>query len=140
MKQRINIVTLGVNNLEKSMEFYQKGLGWKTKGIIGTEYENGAVVLFELDNGIVLGLYERKNLAWDSKVKLQAESATEFSIGYFVNSDKEVDAIMEQAQKAGAKITKPAQKAFWGGYHGYFQDMDGHLWEVGYNPSWKIEE
>ena len=140
MKQRINILTLGVNDLRKSMEFYQKGLGWHTKGIVGTEYENGAVVLFELDNGRMLSLYERKNLAWDSKLILQAESATEFSIGYFVNSDKEVDAIMEQAKKAGAKITKSAQKAFWGGYHGYFQDIDGHLWEIGYNPSWKIEE
>ena len=140
MKQRINMLTLGVNDLKKSMEFYQKGFGWKTKGIVGTEYENGAVVLFELDNGKMLSLYERKNLAWDSKLTLQTESATEFSIGYFVNSDKEVDVIMEQAKKAGANITKSAQKAFWGGYHGYFQDLDGHLWEIGHNPSWKIEE
>ncbi|PWT73464.1 MAG: glyoxalase [Bacteroidetes bacterium] len=140
MKQRINILTLGVNDLEKALEFYQKGLRWKTKGIVGTEYENGAVVLFELDNGAMLSLYERKNLAWDSKVKLQPESATEFSLGYFVNSDKEVDQVMEQAEKAGAKITKSAQKAFWGGYHGYFQDLDGHLWEVGHNPSWPIKE
>jgi len=140
MRQRINILTLGVNDLRKSMEFYQKGLGWQTKGIVGTEYENGAVVLFELDNGRMLSLYERKNLAWDSKLKLQPESATEFSIGYFVNSDKEVDVIMEQAKKAGAKITKSAQKAFWGGYHGYFQDIDGHLWEIGHNPGWKVEE
>ena len=122
------------------MEFYQKGLGWETKGIVGTEYENGAVVFFELDNGMMLSLYERKNLAWDSKLALQAESATEFTIGYFVNSEKEVDAIIEQAKNAGAKITKSGQKAFWGGYHGYFQDLDGHLWEIGYNPSWKIEE
>jgi hypothetical protein len=97
-------------------------------------------VLFDLDNGMILSLYERKNLAWDSNLSLQAESATEFSIGYFVNSRKEVDAIMEQAKKAGATITKPAQKAFWGGYNGYFQDLDGHLWEIGYNPSWKVEE
>ncbi len=140
MKQRINLLTLGVKDLKKSMKFYQNGLGWKTKGIVGTEFENGAAVLFELDNGRMLCLYERKNLAWDSKLKLQAESPTEFSIGYFVNSDKEVDVIMEQAKKAGAKITKSAQKAFWGGYHGYFQDLDGHLWEIGHNPAWKIEE
>lgn len=140
MNQRINMLTLGVNDLNKSMEFYKKGFGWQTKGIVGTEYENGAVVLFELDKGRMLGLYERKNLAWDSKLPLQTPSATEFSIGYFVNSKKEVEAIMEQAKKAGAKITKPAQKAFWGGYHGYFQDIDGHLWEIGYNPSWEIEE
>lgn len=140
MKQRINLLTLGVNDLKKAMDFYQKGMGWQTKGIVGTEYENGAVVMFELDRGQMLCLYERKNLAWDSHLTEQAESATEFSIGYFVNSEKEVDAIMERAKKAGAKITKPAQKAFWGGYHGYFQDMDGHLWEIGYNPSWKVEE
>jgi uncharacterized protein len=140
MKQRVNLLTLGVFDLKKSMKFYQDGFGWETKGIVGTEYENGAVVLFELDNEMMLCLYERKNLAWDSELKLQVESATEFSIGYFVNSNKEVDAIMEQAQKAGAKITKSAQKAFWGGYHGYFQDIDGHLWEIGYNPSWEIKE
>ncbi|HWJ28812.1 MAG TPA: VOC family protein, partial [Flavisolibacter sp.] len=91
MKQRINTLTIGVNDLKKSMEFYQKGLGWETKGIVGTEYENGAVVFFELDNGMMLSLYERKNLAWDSKLALQAESATEFTIGYFVNSEKEDD-------------------------------------------------
>ena len=140
MKQRINILTLGVTDLKKSMKFYQGGLGWKTKGIIGTEFENGEVVLFDLTNGMKLSLYERKNLAWDSKLKLQPESATEFSIGYFVNNDKEVDTIMEQAKQAGAKIIKPAQKTFWGGYAGYFQDIDGHLWEIGYNPAWKIEE
>jgi len=124
MKQRINLLTLGVSDLKKSMKFYQDGFGWQTQGIVGTEYENGAVVLFELDNGGILCLYERKNLAWDSNLKLQPESATEISIGYFVNSDEEVDAIIKQAQKAGAKITKPAQKAFWGGYHGYLQDID----------------
>ena len=140
MKQRINLLTLGVSDLEKSMKFYCDGFGWRTEGIVGTEYENGAVVMFELDNEKLLCLYERKNLAWDSQVKLQAESATEFSIGYFVNSGEEVDVIMKQADQAGAKITKSAQKAFWGGYNGYFQDLDGHLWEIGYNPSWKIEE
>jgi len=87
-----------------------------------------------------LCLYERKNLAWDSQVALQAQSSTEFSIGYFVNSENEVDTIMEQAKRAGANITKAAQQAFWGGYHGYFQDVDGHLWEIGYNPSWKVDD
>ena len=140
MKQRINLLTLGVSDLEKSMKFYRDGLGWQTKGIVGTEYENGAVVMFELANDRMLCLYERKNLAWDSKVKLQPESATEFSVGYFVNSIEEVNAIMKQAEEAGATITKPPQNAFWGGYHGYFQDVDGHLWEIGYNPSWKVDE
>jgi len=140
MRQRINLLTVGVADLVQSMEFYQKGFGWQTKGIVGKEYEHGAVVMFELDNGGMLCLYERKNLAWDSKVSLHPESATEFSMGYFVNSDKEVDVIMEKAKKAGAKITKPGQKAFWGGYHGYLQDIDGHLWEIGHNPSWKVAD
>ena len=140
MKQRINILTLGVTDLEKSMEFYRDGLGWQTQGIIGAEFENGEVVVFDLDNGMKLSLYERKNLAWDSKIKLQPESVTEFSIGYFVNEERAVDVVMKQAEKAGAKIIKPAQKTFWGGYAGYFQDPDGHLWEIGHNPAWKIEE
>ena len=140
MKQQINILTVGVTDLKKSLKFYQDGLGWKTQGIIGTEFENGEVVLFDLENGMKLSLYERKNLAWDSKLKLQPQSAIEFSIGYFVNNDEEVNVIMEQAKKAGAKIIKPAQKTFWGGYAGYFQDLDGHLWEIGHNPAWKIKE
>ena len=139
MKQRINLVTLGVNDLEKSRDFYQK-MGWQTNGIVGTEYENGAVVMFELGGSMMLCLYERKNLAWDSEVALQPASATEFSLGYFVNSQEEVDTVMDRAKKTGANISKPAGQAFWGGYNGYFQDLDGHLWEVGYNPSWKVEE
>ena len=127
MKQRINILTLGVNDLEKSLKFYKDGLKWETEGIIGTEFEHGAVVFFDLENGMKLALYERKNLAWDSTLEQQPESATEFSIGHLVNSDKEVEDIMEQAEKEGAKIIKAAQKTFWGGYAGYFQDPDGHL-------------
>lgn len=139
MKQQINILTLGVNDLERSMTFYQTAFSWQTQGVVGTEFENGAIVLFELDNGMKLSLYERKNLAWDSTLELQPVSATEFSIGHFVNSSEEVDAIMKQAKNAGARIVKPAQNTFWGGYGGYFEDIDGHLWEIGYNPSWTIE-
>lgn len=85
-------------------------------------------------------LYERKNIAWDSGLQLQPDSATEFSIGHLVNSKEEVDEVMEQAKKAGARIIKPAQNTFWGGYAGYFQDPDGHLWEIAWNPQWKIED
>lgn len=140
MKQRINILTLGVNELEKSMKFYQDGFGWQTHGIVGAEFEHGAVVFFNLDNGMIISLYERKNLAWDSGLELQPESSTEFSIGHLVNTDKEVDTIMEQAEIAGAIIVKPAQKTFWGGYAGYFKDTDGHLWEIAHNPALTIEE
>lgn len=112
MKQRINILTLGVNDLEKSMKFYQDGFGWQTQGIVGTEFEHGAVVFFNLDNRMIISLYERKNLALDSGLEQQPESTTEFSIGHLVNTDKEVDTIMEQAERAGAKIIKPAKKHF----------------------------
>jgi uncharacterized glyoxalase superfamily protein PhnB len=139
MKQQISILTLGVNDLKRAMIFYQTAFGWQTQGIVGTEFENGAIVLFELDNGMKLSLYERKNLAWDSTLEQQPVSATEFSIGHFVNSKEEVDTIMKQAKNAGARIVKPAQNTFWGGYGGYFEDIDGHLWEIGYNPSWTIE-
>jgi hypothetical protein len=94
------------------MEFYQKGFGWQTKGVVGAEYDNGAVVLFELDNGRLMSLYERKNLAWDSQVTLQTESATEFSIGYFVNSEKEVDAIMDRTKKQALRLPSQRKRHF----------------------------
>lgn len=140
MKQRINVLTIGVNNLEKSLKFYRDGLGLKTEGIVGTEFEHGAVVFFDLQNGLKLALYPRKEISWDAKISFNPPSATEFTIGHLLNSKKEVDEVMRQAEKASAKITKPAQDTFWGGYAGYFQDPDGHLWEVAWNPAWKIEE
>lgn len=140
MKQRINVLTIGVDDLEQSLKFYRDGMGLKTDGIVGTEFDHGAVVFFDLNNAMKFALYERENLAWDSGLQLQPKSATEFSIGHLVNSKKEVDEIMEQAKKAGAKIIKPAQNTFWGGYAGYFQDPDGHLWEIAWNPAWVVEE
>lgn len=139
MNQRINVLTIGVNDLQRSMAFF-RDLGWQTKGIVGTEFENGAAVFFELSNGLRLSLYERSNLAWDSRVKAGPPSATEFSIGYFVNSPAEVDSVLRLAEQAGATIAKPAQKTFWGGYGGYFQDPDGHLWEIAHYPPWKVAD
>ena len=121
-------------------KFYQDGFGWQTQGIEGTEFEHGSVVFFHLDNGMIISLYERKNLAWDSGLEQQHESATEFSIGHLVNTDNEVDSIMDQATRAGAKIIKPAQKTFWGGYAGYFKDIDGHLWEIAHNTALTVDE
>ncbi len=125
MEPKISILTLGVEDLERSFAFYHDGLGWTSKGIVGKEFEHGEVVFFDLPHGMKLALYARENLAWDAMVPKQPSSATEFSIGYMVESEAEVNAIMELAKNAGARITKPAQKAFWGGYHGYFQDPDG---------------
>jgi len=140
MKPRINILTIGVDSLEKSLKFYRNGLGLKTPGIVGTEFEHGAVVFIDLQGGMKLALYPRKEIAWDAKISQSKPSATEFTIGHLVDRKKEVDEVMRQAEKAGAKIRKPAQKTFWGGYAGYFQDTDGHLWEVAWNPEWKFKD
>jgi catechol 2,3-dioxygenase-like lactoylglutathione lyase family enzyme len=136
MKPRITLITLCVDDLEKSLRFYRDGLGLKTEGIIGKEFEHGAVAFFDLQSGLKLALWPRKSLAHDSGVELGKPSATEFSIGHNVSSKAEVDAVMAQAGRAGAVIVKPAQDTFWGGYAGYFQDPDQHLWEVAWNPQW----
>lgn len=140
MKPRITVLTIGVNDLKKSLKFYRDGLGLKTDGIVGEEFEYGAVVFFDLQNGLKFALYPRKSLAHDADIPQTPPSTTEFSIGHNVNSKKEVDMVMAQAKKVGAKIIKPAQKTFWGGYAGYFQDPDGHLWEIAWNPAWKFED
>ncbi len=134
MEPRFTILTLGVNNLEKAFTFYHEGMGLPSNGIVGKELEHGEVAFFNLKNGMVLALYARKNLAWDAHVKKSSPSPTEFSIGYTTRNEAEVDSIMAQAKKAGATIARPAEKTFWGGYSGYFQDPDGHLWEIAYNP------
>ena len=134
MEPRFTVLTLGVDNLERSLAFYRDGLGFPTQGIIGKEFEHGAVVFFDCSNGMKLALYPRKSLALDAKMPLSPASPTEFSIGYNVRKKEEVDSIMAAAQKVGAKIVKPAQQTFWGGYSGYFQDPDGHLWEIVWNP------
>lgn len=135
MNPRITLVTLAVDDLERSVSFYRDGLGLKTKGIIGTEFENGAVAFFNLESGLKLALWPRKSLAADSGLPLQPPSATEFSLAHNASTQEEVDAVMLQAFRAGARIVKPAQRTFYGGYAGYFQDPDGHLWEVAFNPN-----
>ena len=135
MKPRITVLTIGVDDLEKSYEFYHKGLGLSSKGIVGKEFEHGAIAFFELQSGLELALYPRKSLGLDAGIAKSAPSPTEFSIGHNVRSKAAVDSLMELAKRAGAKIKEPARERFWGGYSGYFQDPDGHLWEVVYNPN-----
>ena len=134
MKPRVSVITIGVDDLERSLRFYRDGLGLKTEGIIGTEFEYGAVAFFDLEAGLKLALYPRSSLAHDSTLPIGQPGATELSLGHNVSSKQEVDAVMEQARKSGAVIVKPAQDTFWGGYAGYFQDLDHHLWEVVWNP------
>ena len=140
MKPRIKVLTLGVDDLERSLRFYRDGLGFETPGVIGTEFEHGAVVFIELDGGLKLALYPRASLAHDATIRPGPASATEFSIGHNVGSQAAVDRVIEQARRAGATIVKPAQNTFWGGYAGYFQDPDGHLWEVVWNPKWPVDD
>lgn len=140
MKPYITVITLGVDDLEKSVVFYRDGLGFPTQGIIGTEFEHGAVAFFDLHAGLKLALWSRENIAYDTGLPKAEQSPTEFTIGHNVNSKDEVDAVMNLAEKAGAKILKPAQDTFWGGYAGYFQDLDDHLWEVVWNPQLIIGE
>lgn len=135
MKARITVLTIGVDDLERSLAFYANGLGLPTQGIIGREFEHGAVAFFDLQAGVKLAIWSRDNLAHDTGLRKTPPSVTEFSIGHTVRSEQEVDAVMRQAEHAGATIVKPAQKAFWGGYAGYFTDPDGHLWEVAFNPA-----
>ena len=134
MKPRITVITLAVDDLERALIFYRDGLGLNTEGIIGEEFEYGAVVFIELQVGLKLGLWPRTSLSRDTGLAVATANPTEISLGHNVASKTEVDAVMQQAQRAGAVIVKPAQNTFWGGYGGYFLDPDQHLWEVVWNP------
>jgi len=140
MKPRITVITIGVDDLDRSLRFYRDGLGLPTQGIFGTEFEHGAVAFFDLQGGMKLAIWPRKSLSHDTGLPLSSPSSTEMTLGHNVASKAEVDAVMAQARNAGAVIVKPAQDTFWGGYAGYFQDPDLHLWEVVWNPQFEIPE
>jgi uncharacterized protein len=134
MKPRITLITLAVDNLPRSLAFYRDGLGLSTPGIVGEEFEHGAVAFFELQPGLGLALWPRSSLAHDTGLAQGARGSLEFSIGHNVRSEEEVRQVLDQARAAGATIVKEGHATFWGGYAGYFQDPDGHLWEVAWNP------
>ncbi|MFC5606633.1 VOC family protein [Variovorax soli] len=136
MKPRITVITVGVDDLDRSLRFYRDGLGLATEGIVGQQFEHGAVVFIQLGGGLRLALWPRKSIAHDTGLPASTPSPTEFTLGHNVASKEEVDAVMAQAVQAGARIVKAAHDTFWGGYSGYFQDPDGHLWEVVWNPQW----
>ncbi|HRW07462.1 MAG TPA: VOC family protein [Caldilineaceae bacterium] len=136
MQPRVTVITIGVADLERALHFYRDGLGFTTEGIIGQEFDFGAVVFIDLQAGLRLALWPRESIAHDTGLAVAAPSATEFTLGHNVSSKAEVDAVMAQATAAGATIVKAAHDTFWGGYSGYFQDPDGHLWEVVWNPAW----
>ncbi len=127
MKPRISMITLGVDDLARSIDFYQNGLGFPRQG----DHEN--VAFFEL-NGSWLGLYSREALAEDAGVPSDGSGFNGFALAHNVASEEEVVAVVEQAVASGAELVKKPQKVFWGGFSGYFRDPDGHLWEVAHNP------
>lgn len=132
MRQKFTLITLGVRDFQKSLAFYE-GLGWKQSKFSQEQY-----ALFPL-GGIILGLYPLKSLEQDTTLSYQASSFSGMSISYNATSEEEVDAVLEEAKRLGATIVKPAQKVFWGGYSGYFKDLDGYLFEVAFNPFWAID-
>lgn len=136
MKPRITVITMGVDDLEASLRFYRDGLGFPTEGIIGKEFEHGAVVFIQLQPGLRLALWPRKSIGHDTGLPVGPVSPTEMTLGHNVASKPEVDAVMARARAAGATIVKPARDTFYGGYSGYFKDPDGHLWEIVWNPQW----
>jgi uncharacterized protein len=140
MKPRITVITIGVDDLERSLRFYRDGLGLQTQGIIGTEFEHGAVAFFDLQSGLKLAIWPRKSISHDSGIPIGSSTPTEFTLGHNVSSKEEVDAVMEQARIADANIVKSPHDTFWGGYSGYFEDPDQHLWEVVWNPQLLVQE
>ena len=137
MRPRISLITLGIDDLERAVRFYRDGLGWPIEGIVGTEFEHGAVAFFDLMPGLRLALWPRRSLEHDAGLTggaVGTAGMADFCLAHNVASKAEVDAVMAQARAAGARIVKPARDTFWGGYAGYFSDPDEHLWEVAWNP------
>ena len=139
MDARIDLVTLGVHDLERALAFYREGLGLESPGVVGTQWAGdehtpaGATAMFRLQGGQLLALYPRTELAKDANIELGPPRWGEFSIGQLVASREEVDAVLAQAEAAGATITDSPHDRPWGIYSGYFRDPDGHSWEIIYN-------
>ena len=133
MKPRISVLTIGVADLDRSLQFYRDGLGLPTEGIVGREFKHGAVAFFELSGGLKLAIWAQDDIAHDTGLSKTPASSTSFTIGHNVEHRDDVDQVMDEAARAGAEIVKPAQDTFYGGYAGYFRDPNGHLWEDVWN-------
>lgn len=131
MEQRISVITLGVADLERSRRFYEDGLGWRR----GNRHDE---VAFFQAGGMVLALFSREALAADAGLPDDEGGFRGIALAYNTRTKEEVDAVLAEAEAAGAPILKRAQETFWGGYAGYFADPDGHPWEVAWNPEWPI--
>ena len=132
MEQRLSLVTLGVADLEQSLRFYE-ALGWKRGN------DERRVVFFQL-NGMIFALWSRSALAEDAGLAPNERGFGGITLAYNARSKEDVDAVLAEAERAGARILKPAKDTFWGGYSGYFADPDGHPWEVAWNPGWTINK
>ena len=141
MRAKVFFITLAVDDLGRSVAFYRDGLGWPTKGIVGQEFHDevtgadGTIAFFTLDAGLMLGLYERANLAKDASLPASPPSSTEFSLGVPATSQAEVDQLLAQVQAAGGTVTAPAHMRPFGVYSGYFTDPDGHLFEIAWDSN-----
>lgn len=136
MKPKIKVITLGVADLERSLAFYRDGLGLPTQGLLGNDADESTVAFFDVNEDMILALYPRAWLAKDAGLAPAPPGAgASFSIGHNVASRREVDEVLQQARAAGATVPEPPRDRVWGGYSGYFQDLDGHLWEVVWNPA-----
>ena len=140
MKPRVDVITLAVEDLERALQFYRDGLGFESSGVVGTQWTdeesgaNGAIALFKFESGLLLSLYPRSDLAKDAAIPAGPARPGEFSLGQLVQSRAEVDELIEKAEAAGAAVTTPRDRP-WGIYSGYFRDVDGHLWEIIWNPN-----
>lgn len=134
MQQRLSLVTLGVQDLSRSLQFYRDGLGWKP-----ASNSNDEITFFQL-GGMVLSLYSRLSLSADATVDPAGTGFSGITLAYNTRSREEVDAVLQLVERLGERIVKPAEDVFWGGYSGYFADPDGHLWEVAWNPFWTIDD
>ena len=140
MEPRVDVITLAVEDLERALRFYRDGLGFESRGVIGTQWTdeesgaNGAIAVFKFETGLLLSLYPRSDLAKDAAIPAGPARPGEFSLGQLVQSRAEVDELIEKAEAAGAAVTTPRDRP-WGIYSGYFRDLDGHLWEIIWNPN-----
>ncbi len=133
MRQKLNLITLGVDDFQKSLAFYEDGLGWKK-----SDKSMDGLALFDL-GGIILALHPRQDLAVDTTLPFQASSFSGLTLSYNTRSEQEVDEVLRHVEQLGGTIVKPAQQVYWGGYSGYFKDLDGHLFEVAFNPFWELD-
>jgi predicted enzyme related to lactoylglutathione lyase len=132
VEPRISIVTLGAFDLERAIAFYE------AMGLVAGMKVPGDVTFFQM-GGVLLAVWPREKLAADAGVSAEGSGFRNVALAYNTRSDAEVDEVLARAEVAGGKIVKPAQRAFWGGWYGYFADTEGNLWEVAHNPDFPID-